>query len=90
MTIQTSEYKGFVLSAYSHKTFPTHHDPYAHGPKKFSSIVRIDSLPPVQIRPQRYAVVFADPAPSTSSDAIDLAMQYGRNIIDGKVHGQQL
>jgi hypothetical protein len=90
MTIRTSEYKGFLLSAYSTKTFPTHHDPYASGPKQFSSIVRIESLPPVQIKPQRYATFFTDTAPQSSSAAMDLAMQYGRNIIDGKVRGKKL
>lgn len=90
MAIPTCEYKGFVLRAYSTKTFPTHHDPYASGVRTFSSIVRIDSLPPVRITPQRYATVFTDTVPESSGDALDLAMQYGRNIIDGKVSGQKL
>jgi hypothetical protein len=90
MTIPTCEYKGFVLSAYSTRIFPTHHDPYARGLTKFSSIVRIDSLPPVRIKPQRYATVFMGTPPKSSRAAMDLAMQYGRNIIDGTVLGKQL
>jgi hypothetical protein len=90
MTISTCEYKGFFLSAYSTKTFPTHHDPYASGSRKFSSIVRIDSLPPVLIRPQRYATVITDTSPTSSREAMDLAMQFGKNIIDGTVNGEKL
>jgi hypothetical protein len=51
---------------------------------------RIDSQPPVQMKPQRYATVITDTPPKSSSAAMDLAMQDGRNILDGKVHGQQL
>jgi hypothetical protein len=90
MTIPTIEYRGYVLRAYSQKLFPTYHDPYAGGPKKFSSVVSIDTIPSSGISGRRYATPSAAVCPANSSDAIDLAMQYGKSIIDGRVHATSL
>jgi hypothetical protein len=90
MTIPTIEYKGFVLRAYSQKLFPTYHDPYASGPKRFSSVVLIDAIPPSGTCARRYSTVFPDAYPTRSSDAIDLALEYGKDILDGKVQATQL
>jgi hypothetical protein len=90
MTIPTIEYRGYVLRAYSQKIFPTHHDPYADGPRRFSSVVLIDAIPPSGTGPRRYATAFKDAYPARSSDAIDLAMQHGKNIVDGHVQATEL
>jgi hypothetical protein len=90
MTIPTIEYKGFVLRAYSKKIFPTYHDPYASGPKQFTSVVLIDTVPSSGTCARRYSTVFSDSYPPQSSDAIDLAMEYGKNIIDGGVQAKPL
>jgi hypothetical protein len=39
MTIPTIEYRGYEFSTYSRQEFPLHRDPYAKGPRQFSSIV---------------------------------------------------
>ncbi|CAB3759977.1 hypothetical protein [Paraburkholderia humisilvae] len=89
MTIPTIEYRGYELRAYSHQEFPLHRDPYAKGPRQFSSVVRIDNIQPNAGEPRRYATLFAA-TPTTASDAIDLAMQYGKDIVDGKVQASGL
>jgi len=90
MTVPTSEYKGFVLRAYSKKIFPTYHDPYASGPKQFTSVVLIDTIPTSGKSARRYSTAFSNNYPAQSSDAIDLAMEYGKNIIDGRVQAKPL
>ncbi|SAK70578.1 hypothetical protein AWB82_04250 [Caballeronia glebae] len=90
MTIPTIEYRGHELRAYSHQEFPLHRDPYANGLRKFSSVVRIDSTPPNDVKPRRYGTVFAGTNPDNDTDAIDLAMQYGKDILDGKVQATEL
>lgn len=90
MTIPTIEYRGYVLRAYSQKVFPTYHDPYAGGPKKFSSVVHIDTVPSSGTGAHRYATPSATVCPASSSDAIDMAMEYGKSIIDGKVESTSL
>lgn len=90
MTIPTIEYRGYELRAYSHREFPLHRDPYATGLSRFSSVVRIESIQPSNVKPRRYGTVFAGPDPASATDAIDLAMQYGKDIVDGKVHANEL
>ncbi len=64
------EHKGFVLRAYSKKIFPTYHDPYASGPKTFSSVVLIDTIPSGAADARRYAIVLPDAYPTQSSEVI--------------------
>lgn len=90
MTIPTIEYRGYELRAYSHQEFPLHRDPYANGLRKFSSVVRIESIQRSNVKPRRYETVFAGTTPGNDTDAIDLAMQYGKDIVDGKVQANQL
>jgi len=90
MTIPTIAYKGFELRAYATKIFPTYHDPYASGPKQFSSVVLIDTIPSGSTSARRYATEFHDGYPSRIIDATDLAMQYGKGIIDGQIQARQL
>ncbi|RDJ99560.1 hypothetical protein [Paraburkholderia lacunae] len=90
MTIPTIEYRGYELRAYSHQVFPLHRDPYAKGPRQFSSIVRIDTIPSSEVKARRYATLFDTVSPTTADDAIELAMQYGKDIIDGKVEATGL
>lgn len=85
MAIPTMEYRGHVLRAYSKKVFPTHHDPYAGGPKQFSSVVMVDNISPAISNARRYAIVFRADPPARGIDAIDLAMEYGKDIVDGKI-----
>jgi hypothetical protein len=90
MTIATVEYKGHEISAYSHQIFPPHRDPYAKGPKAFSSFVRIDTIPSREIKTRRYAASSSELDPTTIDDAIDVAIQYGKDIIDGKIKGTEI
>ncbi|WP_429322499.1 hypothetical protein [Paraburkholderia sp. GAS448] len=88
--IPTIEYKGYVLSAYSTQVFPPHRDPYAKGPRRFSSVVRIDAPLSSGIEPQRNATQYVDADPTQSVDALGLAMQFGKDIIDDKIHVKEL
>jgi hypothetical protein len=81
MTIPTIEYRGYELRAYSQQVFPLHRDPYAKGAKQFSSVVRIDTVPTEDLHARRYSTVFSAASPARASDAIDLAMQYGKDVI---------
>jgi hypothetical protein len=90
MVTPATEYRGHVLRAYSEKVFPTHHDPYASGRKKFSSVVLIDTIPSDGAHSRRFATPFSDNWPERSGDAIDLAIQYGKRIVDGEVQATQL
>ncbi|MFM0052884.1 hypothetical protein [Caballeronia grimmiae] len=90
MTIATIEYRGYELRAYSHQEFPLHRDPYAKGARRFSSVVRIESMQPGNVKPRRYGTVYAETDPTNAIDAIDLAMEYGKDIVDGKVHANEL
>lgn len=90
MTIPTIEYKGHEMRAYSHQLFPPHRDPYAKGPRQFSSFVRIETIPSGKVKARRYATLFGALGPTTMDDALDLAMQYGKDIVDGKVQATEL
>jgi hypothetical protein len=90
MAIPVIEYKGFELRSYSHQSFPTFHDPYASGAKRFSSTVRIDTIPTREDSAERYSTVYASADPATAADALGLAMQYGKDIIDKKIHPKPL
>jgi hypothetical protein len=85
MTIPTIEYSGYEPRADSHQEFPLHRDPYAKGPRRFSSVVRIDTIQPREAEVRRYATLFVTASPTTARDTVDLAMQYGKDIVDGKV-----
>jgi hypothetical protein len=90
MTIHTTEYRGFALRAYSQQIFPPHGDPFAKGPKRFSAIVQIDSVPTDNATSKRYSPGLKGTEPASADAAIELAMQYGRDIIDGKVQAGAL
>jgi hypothetical protein len=90
MTIHTIEYRGYALRAYSQQIFPPHGDPFAKGPKRFSAIVQIDAIPSDSTTSKRYSPAIRSIEPATADDAIELAMQYGRDIIDGKVQAGAL
>ena len=90
MSIPTLEYKGHELRAYAQQTLPLYRDPYAPGPHRYASVVRIDTLPPGDGTARRYQTEFKGDAPTTVADALDRAMQYARDIIDGKVQAQML
>lgn len=90
MIIPTIEYRGYELRAYSQQEFPLHRDPYAKGPRRFSSVVRIDTDQASEGRARRYATLFATASPTTAGAAIDLAMQYGKDIVDGKIQAGRL
>lgn len=90
MIIPTIEYKGYELRAYSRQEFPLHRDPYAKGPRKFSSVVRIDTVRPTEGSVRRYTTLFATASPVTAGAATDLAMQYGKDIVDGKIQADRL
>lgn len=90
MSITTLKYKGHALRAYAQRTFPLALDPYASGSHRYESVVRIDTIPPVYGTGGRYQADFNGAAPTTAADALDLAIQYARDIIDGKVQAQML
>lgn len=90
MANPTIEYEGYEMRAYSHQIFPPHRDPYAKGPKQFSSFVRIEPIPAGTDKARRYATLLGVPNPTTMDDALDLAMQYGKDIVDGKIQVTEL
>jgi hypothetical protein len=90
MTIPTTQDKGHELRAYFEKTFPLYRNPYASGPRRYSAIVRINTIPSGAGNARRYTTQFTRDDPTRVVDAIDLAMQYGRDIIDGKVQANAL
>ena len=90
MIIPTATYNGHELRAYARQQFPPFDDPYAKGARRFSSVVRIDTVPPNDADARRYATVFETVSPASFDDAIDLAMKFGKDIIDGKVQATAL
>jgi hypothetical protein len=95
MTIPAIEYRGYELRAYFYQKFPSHRDlyakgPRAKGPRRFSSVVRIDTIKPGETKAKRYATLFITASPTTAADAIDLAMQYSNDIVDGNVQASAL
>jgi hypothetical protein len=50
--------------------------------------VNIDSIPSSGGR--RYATRFSGANPATAGDAVDSALQYGKDILDGKVRAAEL
>jgi hypothetical protein len=90
MTIPTATYNGHELRAYASQQFPPFGDPYAKGVRRFSSVVRIDTIPFSEADARRYSTVFDAVSPATFDDAIGLAMQFGKDIVDGKVQAAAL
>ncbi|HYD95314.1 MAG TPA: hypothetical protein VEC01_08310 [Noviherbaspirillum sp.] len=90
MSIPTLQYKGYALRAYAQRTLPLYRDPYAAGPHRYASVVRIDAIPPGEGIPRRYQAEFKGTDPTTDVDAPERAMQYARDIVDGKVQPQML
>ena len=88
--IPTTTYNGHELRAYAQQQFPPFDDPYAQGARRFSSVVRIDAIPSNETHARRYATVFDAASPASFDDAIDLAMQFGKDIVDGKVQAAAL
>ncbi|HYD60241.1 MAG TPA: hypothetical protein VEC35_07795 [Noviherbaspirillum sp.] len=90
MPIPTIRYKGHELRAYVQRTLPLFCDPYAPGPHRYTSVVRIDTIPPGVGTVRRYQAEFQGAYPTTADEAIDRAMQYAMDIVDGKVQTQAL
>ncbi|TFW08123.1 hypothetical protein E4K72_08170 [Oxalobacteraceae bacterium OM1] len=90
MSIPSTEYRGYELRAYFEKIFPTCHDPYARGAKEFTSVVMIDTIPPTPGLSRRYVTIFHDRYPGTPEEAIAMAMQFGKGIVDGHVNARSL
>lgn len=78
------------MRAYAQQTLPLYRDPYASGPHRYASVVRIDTIPPGDGTARRYQTEFKGADPTTVVDALDRAMQYARDIVDGKVQAQML
>lgn len=90
MTIPTIECRGYELRAYSHQEFPLHRTP---TPK-----ARAGSHPSRELTlsrsPERNHAVIqrcsAAQVPTNASDAVELAMQFGKDIVDGKIQAVEL
>jgi hypothetical protein len=52
--------------------------------------VRIDTTPSSEVKARRYVTLFDGVSPATVGAAIDVAMQYGTDIIDGKDKATEL
>jgi hypothetical protein len=78
------------LRAYGHQQFPPFGDPYAKGVRRFSSVVRIGTIPSKEADARRYSTIFDAVSPATFDDAIGLAMQFGKDIVDGNVQAAAL
>jgi hypothetical protein len=83
--IPTATYNGHALRTYAHQHLPPFDDPYATGPG-IGFGVRIDTTPINEADAECYSTVFDARIPATSDAALDLAMQFGKDIIEGKVH----
>nr|WP_232239140.1 hypothetical protein [Burkholderia oklahomensis] len=70
MTIPTLEYHGHELRAYSQILFPPFGDPHTPGPKRFGSIVRIDTIPATSATAPCYSTIFQNGARTRPGDAI--------------------
>jgi hypothetical protein len=90
MPIPSTEYRNHELRAYAYQEFPTHHNPFALGARRFTSVVRVSDLVDNDANASRYLVPAEGHEPPSAEDAIALAMEYGRNIVDGKVIGKPL
>jgi hypothetical protein len=90
MNISIMRYKGYEFRAYFQQTYPTLHDPYVTGPRRYSSIVRIDTVPSGIDSVRRYATPVVGESPTRAVDAIEQAMQYAKDIVDGKVKPLEL
>ncbi|WP_168793966.1 hypothetical protein [Paraburkholderia aromaticivorans] len=90
MIIPTATYNGHELRAYASQQFPPFGDPYANGARRFSSVVRIDTIPLNEADARRYSTVFDAASPATFNDAIERAMQFGKDIVDGKIEAAAL
>jgi hypothetical protein len=92
MTIHTIEYRGYVLRAYSQQIFPPLGDPFAKGPKRFSAIVQIDAIEADAdgVTAKRYSPVIKGEDPANAEAAASIAIQYGKDIVDGKVQAGTL
>ncbi len=85
MTIPTLEYRGYELRAHARKLAPPFGDLLAPGPRRFTSIVRIDTRPPTSALATRYTTLRHDDAPQTEQAALDPAIEFGKAIVDGKI-----
>jgi hypothetical protein len=85
MPIPTIVYKAHELRAYSSQVFPPFRDPFAKGPRRFSSVVRIDTVPADDAGVKRYSTAFVGDDPARADEALDLALEFGKDIVDGKV-----
>jgi hypothetical protein len=90
MIVPTIDCKGYELRAYSRQEFPLHREPYAKDSRKFLSVVRIATVRPSEGNARRYTTLFATANPTTADGAIDLAMQHGKDVIDGKIQADRL
>lgn len=90
MTTCTLQYRGHELRGSSVQVFPAPGNPFATGPKQFTSIVQIDLIPSGCALPRRYRTQFDNDNPVSAAEALDLAMQYGKDIVDGKVQARGL
>ncbi|WOD14341.1 hypothetical protein [Paraburkholderia kirstenboschensis] len=52
--------------------------------------MRIDTIPFSEVKTRRYATLFDAGSPTSAGDAIEVAMQYGKDIVDGKVEATRL
>jgi hypothetical protein len=90
MSIPATLYRGYKLRASSHQVFPPYSNPFAKGPARFSSIARIVTLPSSGKDARLYSTVFGAASPTSAGDALELAMQFGKDIVDGKVQAAAL
>jgi len=74
------QYKGHEVHAYVQ-----HRDHYAAVERRYSAVIWIDTIPFNGARSRRYTTQFMEDGPVRDGSAMDLAMQYGRGIIDGAV-----
>lgn len=52
--------------------------------------MRIDPIPAAGAKAGRYSTSFGTASPANEDDAVDLPLQYGKDIIDGKVQATEL
>lgn len=58
--------------------------PMPKGARRFSSVVRIDSVVPSEFDQHRYGTPSSAPETTTQAQALGAAIQFGKDIVDGK------
>jgi len=90
MSVPFTEYHGYQLRAYSRPTLPLTSDTLSPAEKRFSAVVSIAACASHGNEMRRYSAPLSGAQVGTPESAADAAMQYGRDIVDGKIQAREI